>query len=86
MQTNSSRGETMTDAALELLIDKILASGLPDDEFYNPFFLVLFDAEGKPWPLPPHEMIPAQVLEYIRHRYGAGWAQWSRDYSQLTVH
>jgi hypothetical protein len=74
---------------IEELIDKILVAGFhydPKAGFLgsNPFFY-LYGRDKKPWQ-PPHDMTPADVLQYIRHRYGDRWAQWSVDYSQLTVH
>jgi hypothetical protein len=67
------------------VVISIIDSGL-GAKYENPYFLYVFDANGKPWPVPVWEMGRDEIIRYVRQRYGNQYAQWTADASALTIH
>jgi hypothetical protein len=51
----------------------------------NPFFLV-YDNDGKPWPLRPDQMAVPDILEYVRHRFGEAFVTIAKQHDEFTTH
>jgi hypothetical protein len=69
-------------ADFELVLTKIINAGL---EGPNPFFLV-YDLDGKPWPIRPDQMTVGDILAYVHSRFGELFLGFCRTFPQLIVH
>ena len=47
---------------------------------------VVFDADGKPWPVPPSQMSVADILAFVHSVYGELFLGFCRRFEQLKVH
>jgi hypothetical protein len=68
-------------ADFEEVLTEIVYAGL---EGPNPF--VIYDIDGKPWRIQPREMTVADILEYVRERYGLLFLSFAKSMWQFTIH
>jgi hypothetical protein len=52
---------------------------------FNPFFLV-YDLDGKPWPLRPDQMTVGDILAFVHHKYGPLFLGFCRSFPEFTIH
>jgi hypothetical protein len=47
---------------------------------------IVYDADREPWPIPPSEMTPDDILHFVQACYGELFASFCRTFDQLKVH
>jgi hypothetical protein len=50
----------------------------------NPFFLV-YDLDGKPWPIRPDQMTAGDILKFVHARYGPLFLSFAASLPELIV-
>ena len=73
-----------TKQLIEVVIS-IIDAGL-GAKYENPYFIHVFDADGQPWPVPVWEMGRAEIINYVRNRFGDECAQMTAEAPALTLH
>jgi hypothetical protein len=69
---------------LTAIVIQIIDAGLPAEKA-NPYFVV-FDADGRLWPIPPCLMSRNEIIRYVRQRFGDFAATSVAAAEALTLH
>ena len=68
------------------MVIQIIDSGFAPERAKRPYTLFVFDSAGRPCPRAIWEMTPADIVEFVRHRWGNDYAEWVAEAPALTVH
>ncbi len=67
------------------IVIQIIDAGFPVERA-NPWLIYVFDAEGRPWPVPARLMGRDEILRYVEQRFGATAASYVAATPALTLH
>jgi hypothetical protein len=67
------------------IVIQIIDAGLPAEN-NNPYFLCVYDVDGRPWPIPASLMGRQEIIKYVRQRFGDYAASATAAAEALTLH
>jgi hypothetical protein len=67
------------------IVIQIIDAGFPAEKS-NPYFIHVFDEDGRPWPVPAHLMSRSEIIRYVRQRFGDFAASSVAAAEALTLH
>ena len=70
---------------LTSIVIQIIDAGFPAEN-NNPYFLCVYDVDGRMWPVPACEMSRSEIIRYVRQRFGDYAASSMAAAESLTEH
>jgi hypothetical protein len=67
------------------IVIQIIDAGFPAENS-NPYFLFVYDTDGRIWPVPACLMGRNEIIRYVEQRFGAYAASSVAAAESLTVH
>ena len=72
-------------ASVTGIVIQIIDAGFPAENS-NPYFLCVYDVDGRPWPIPASLMGRGEIIKYVMQRFGDYAASSVAAAESLTEH